>query len=157
MTVASPATTLTAERQLIASLTGLLHDEQRLLVSADTDALAQLTPQKAQLVQQLADQAAARHLALAAAGFEQSENGMAPWLKAHGSGEDRAQWEQLLHATGEAKELNRINGMLINKHMAHNQELLTALRTTASGVDATVYGPGGQTVGGGASKKFVLG
>jgi flagella synthesis protein FlgN len=157
MTIASPATTLTSERQLIASLTGLLQEEQRLLVAADADTLAQLTPQKAQLVQQLAAQAAARHQALGAAGFEQSENGMAPWLQAHGSSDARAGWEQLLDATREAKELNRINGMLLNKHMAHNQELLSALRSTASGVDTTVYGPGGQTVGGGASKRFVLG
>lgn len=157
MTIASPAATLATECQLIDSLSALLREEQRLLVVADTDGLAALTPQKGQCVKQLGEQAALRHRALAAAGLEASEAGMAPWLEAHGAPETRALWEQLLEATREAKELNRVNGMLINKHMAHNQQMLDALRTTAAGADTTMYGPGGEKVAGGPSRRFVLG
>jgi flagella synthesis protein FlgN len=157
MTIASPDATLATERELIASLTALLRAEQELLVAADTDGLAATTPQKAQCVQQLGEQSALRHQALAAAGFEASETGMAAWLDANGSAEVRAGWEQLLEATREAKELNRVNGMLINKHMAHNQQMLAALRTTAAGADTTMYGPGGEKVAGGPSRRFVLG
>jgi flagella synthesis protein FlgN len=157
MTIASPDATLPTERELIASLTALLHAEQQLLVAADTDGLAALTPQKAQCVQQLAEQAALRHQALAAAGFEAGEAGMAPWLDAHRTPAANSGWEHLLEATREAKELNRVNGMLVNKHMAHNQQMLDALRTTASGADTAMYGPGGEKIAGGPSRRFVIG
>jgi flagellar biosynthesis protein FlgN len=157
MTIASPDATLATERLLIESLTGLLREEQRLLVEAHTDGLAALTPQKAECVRQLGEQAALRHQALGAAGCEASEAGMGPWLDANGAQQARASWERLLEATREAKELNRVNGMLINKHMAHNQQLLDALRTTAAGADTTMYGPGGEKIAGGPSRRFVLG
>jgi flagella synthesis protein FlgN len=157
MTQASPDATLASERALIDALAQILREEQRLLVAADTDALAGLTPQKAQRVQELAMLAAQRHRALGAAGFEAAEAGMAPWLAAHGSSQARADWEQLLGATREAKELNRVNGMLINKHMAHNQQLLAELRGAAQGADTAMYGPGGQAVGANTSRKFGAG
>ncbi|GAB3421987.1 flagellar protein FlgN [Massilia agilis] len=153
----TPDSTLAAERQLLASLTELLREEQRLLVAADADALSQVTPRKNQLVQQLAAQAVERHRLLSQAGFEAAEAGMEPWLAAHGTASARAEWEQLLEAAREAKELNRVNGMLINKHMAHNQQVLAELRPQGAHADSTVYGPGGLTFGGGPSKRFVLG
>jgi flagella synthesis protein FlgN len=153
----SPASTLASERQLLATLTELLKEEQSVLVAADADSVAGITPRKTQLVQQLAAQAAIRHRALGAAGFEAAETGMEPWLAAHGSDEVRAEWEQLLDATREAKELNRVNGMLINKQLAYNQQKLTELGASAPGGEAAVYGPGGLTIGGGPSKRFVVG
>jgi flagella synthesis protein FlgN len=157
MTIAHPRTTLAGEQKLLATLVDLLKQEQGLLVAADADGLAALTPQKSELVQQLALQSAERHRALGEGGFEAGEAGMEPWLAASGDQEARAAWEQLLELTREAKELNRLNGMLINKHLAHNQQVLGALRTQGTGGEAAVYGPGGQTVGGGPSKRFVVG
>lgn len=153
----TPDSTLAAERQLLASLTELLREEQRLLVAADADALLQVTPRKNQLVQQLAAQAVERHRLLSQAGFEGAEAGMEPWLAAHGASGARTEWEQLLAAAREAKELNRVNGMLINKHMAHNQQVLAELRPEGANADSTVYGPGGLSFGAGPSKRFVLG
>jgi flagellar biosynthesis protein FlgN len=153
----SPASTLASERQLLATLTELLQEEQRVLVAADADSVATITPRKIQLVQQLAAQAAIRHRALGAAGFESAEAGMEPWLAAQNSTDVRAEWEQLLDATREAKELNRINGMLINKQLAYNQQKLAELGTDAPGGNAAVYGPGGLTIGAGPSKRFVIG
>jgi flagella synthesis protein FlgN len=69
----------------------------------------------------------------------------------------RSVWTQLLARTADAKELNRVNGMLINRQMAHNQTVLNALRTPAAGTDATLYGAKGQTFGGGPSRRFVVG
>jgi len=150
-------TTLASEQQLLASLVELLKQEQRFLVAADADGLAALTPQKSALVQQLAAQSAERHRALGEAGFDAGEAGMDPWLAATGDQQARSAWEQLLERTREAKELNRLNGMLINKHLVHNQQALDELRGTGSGSAAAVYGPGGQTVAGGPSKRFVVG
>jgi flagella synthesis protein FlgN len=157
MASASPTPHLIDEQQQIAALVELMKQEQQLLVSADADGLAVLTPQKNQLVQKLAALAAERHRALGVAGFAASESGMAPWLAADGDAHKRATWERLLELTREAKELNRVNGMLINKHMAHNQSALNALRSSGQGADATVYGASGQTISGGPSRKYVIG
>lgn len=157
MTITSPAATLATEGQLIAALTELLREEQRLLVAADTDGLSALTPRKSELVRQLGEQAALRHKALGAAGFAASEAGMGPWLSAHGDAAVASAWEQLLATTGQAKELNRVNGILINKHLAHNQQMLAELRPEGANADSTVYGPGGLSFGAGPSKRFVLG
>ncbi len=157
MTIAHPNTTLPAEQALIATLVALMKQEQQLLVDADADGLAALMPQKNQHVHQLAALSAERHRALANAGFRAGENGMEPWLASSGTPDARVQWEKLLALTAEAKELNRVNGMLINKQMAHNQAVLNALRTPAGAADAGVYGPGGTTVAGGPSRRFVVG
>ena len=76
-----------------------------------------------------------------------------------GNDEARAQWEALLALAREAKELNRVNGMLINKQLAHNQGVLNALRMPAgAGADVGgVYGASGQTLGSGPSKRYVIG
>jgi flagella synthesis protein FlgN len=148
------STTLADEQQLLQSLVELLQQEQGVLVAADADRLEAITPKKSQLVQQLAARSVERHRELGDAGFEAGEAGMAPWLDAQGDAATRAQWTGLLELTREAKELNRLNGMLINKQMVHNQQVLGALR---AGGDDAVYGPGGQTVGNGPSKKFVVG
>ena len=157
MAIASPHTTLADEQQQIAALVELMKQEQQLLIDADADGLAQLTPQKSQLVQQVAALAAARHRALGVAGFAAGEGGMEPWLAVSGDAAIRARWDALLELTREAKELNRVNGMLINKQMAHTQNVLNALRPASASADAGVYGASGQTIAGGASRRFVIG
>jgi flagella synthesis protein FlgN len=157
MAIASPHTTLADEQQQIAALVELMKQEQQLLIDADADGLAALTPQKAQLVQQMAALAAARHRALGVAGFAASESGMEPWLAVSGDATVRERWDRLLELTREAKELNRVNGMLINKQMAHTQNVLNALRPASASGEAGVYGASGQTMTGGASRRFVIG
>ncbi|QJE00918.1 flagellar protein FlgN [Massilia forsythiae] len=156
MAIASPGASLRDEQQLIGSIVALMKQEQQLLVSADADGLATLTPQKLRLAQQAADLSRLRHQALGAAGFVASENGMEPWLAVGGSADARTQWDRLLELTREAKELNRVNGMLINKQMAHTTGVLNALRGESGGAGG-VYGPGGQSFGSGPSRRYVVG
>jgi flagella synthesis protein FlgN len=156
MAIATPNSTLAAEQQLVAALVDMMKQEQQLLVSADADGLAALMPQKTKSVQQLAALSVERHRALGAAGFAASESGMEPWLAASGAPDARAQWEQLLDLTAQAKELNRVNGMLINKQLANTQTVLGALRPASAGA-AAVYGPGGQALASGPSKRYVVG
>ncbi|MGH8855441.1 MAG: flagella synthesis protein FlgN [Telluria sp.] len=153
----SPITTLATEQQHVSALLVLMQQEQTLLVAADADGLAELTPRKNDLLQQLAELSAQRHAALAAAGCEASEAGMEPWLAVGGNPDARDQWEALLGLAREAKELNRVNGMLINKQLAHNQGVLNALRMPAGPEAGGVYGASGQTVGSGPSKRYVIG
>jgi len=152
-----PNATLTSEHERIAALVDLMKQEQQLLVAADADALGELTPRKVALVQELAQLSRQRHGALGAAGFIAAETGMEPWLAARGDDAARAAWSQLLAATAEAKELNRVNGMLLNRQMAHNQTVLNALRTPAAAPESTLYGAKGQTFGSAPSRRFVLG
>ena len=153
----SPITSVPQEQQQVSALIALMKQEQQLLVAADADGLAHLTPRKNALLQALAELSAQRHAALSAAGCEASESGMEPWLAVGGNDDARAQWETLLGLAREAKEMNRVNGMLINKQLAHNQGVLNALRMPAGAESGGVYGSSGQTVAGGPSKRFVVG
>ena len=155
MVMASPGATLRDEQQLIGSIVELMKSEQQFLVSADADGLASINPKKLQLAQKMAELSRLRHRALGAAGFSASESGMEPWLAVGGNDELRTQWNRLLELTREAKELNRVNGMLVNKQMGHTQGMLNALRPAAAG--AGVYGPGGHTSLGGPSRRYVVG
>ncbi|GGE84612.1 flagella synthesis protein FlgN [Massilia psychrophila] len=154
----SLTTTLRDEQRLITSLVELMKQEQQCLVSADSDALVAITAQKSALVQQMAACASQRHQALGAAGFAAAEAGMEPWLAACSDADNAAGilWRELLERTRTAKELNRVNGMLINKQMTHTQVVLNAMRTPAGGVDAGVYGPSGQAATSGPSRRFVV-
>jgi flagella synthesis protein FlgN len=153
----SPTTNLRDEQQHIDSLIELMQQEQQFLIHADSEGLSTLTPKKAALVQQMAALAGARHRALAAAGFAASESGMQDWLAAHGDAAIGAQWRALLARTADAKELNRVNGMLINKQMTNTQVAINAMRTPTGGADSGVYGPSGQASAGGPSRRFVVG
>jgi flagella synthesis protein FlgN len=155
MAIASPGATLRDEQQLIGSIVELMKTEQQFLVSADADGLSSINPKKLQLAQKMAELSRLRHRALGAAGFQATEAGMEPWLAVGGNDELRSLWNQLLALTREAKELNRVNGMLVNKQMAHTQGMLNALRPAAAG--AGVYGPGGQSMPSGPSRRFVVG
>ena len=153
----SPTATLPLEHERIAALVELMKQEQQLLVAADADGLQELTPRKVALVQELAQLSRERHAALGGAGFTPAEAGMEPWLAAQGDAATRSAWSQLLALTSEAKELNRVNGMLINRQMAHNQTVLTALRTPTASAESTLYGAKGQTFGSAPSRRFVVG
>lgn len=153
----SPNTTLRDEQQLIGLLIELMKQEQQFLVHADSEGLNTITPQKAELVQQAALLSGQRHQALGAAGFPAREAGMEDWLASSGDAAARGLWLELLELTREAKELNRVNGMLVNKQMTNTQVVLSAMRTPAGGADAGVYGPSGQAAVGGPSRRFVVG
>jgi flagella synthesis protein FlgN len=153
----SLTTTLRDEQRLITSLVELMKQEQQFLISADSDGLTTITTQKSALVQQMAAAASQRHLALGAAGFAAGEAGMEPWLAVCRDADAGTLWRDLLERTRAAKELNRVNGMLINKQMTHTQVALNAMRTPAGGPDAGVYGPSGQASAGGPSRRYVVG
>lgn len=155
--MASPLDTLHDEQQLLSSLLDLMKQEQQCLIDADIDSLNAITPRKAELMNELAVLANQRHQALEAAGFAAEEAGMQAWVEQTASSSAADGWSNLLDLTREAKEVNRLNGMLINKQMTHNQNLINAMRQPANAGDAAVYGPTGQTAPGGPSRRFVIG
>ncbi|MDN4057359.1 flagellar protein FlgN [Massilia sp. YIM B02769] len=150
-----PHATLPAEHERIAALVDMMKQEQQLLMAADADALAELVPHKAALVQELAQLSRQRHATLGGMGFDASEAGMEAWVVSHADAETRGGWSALLASTAEAKELNRVNGLLINRQLAHNQTVLQALRTPTGAAESTLYGAKGQTFGAGAARRFL--
>lgn len=155
--MASPIDTLRNELTLITSLLDLMKQEQQCLVSADTDGLTGITPQKSQLIHQMAVLANQRHQALGTAGFAAREAGMEAWLDSCEDGSASTLWQDLLARTRDAKELNRVNGMLINKQMTHNQNIINAMRQPANAADTGFYGPSGQATASTPSRRFVVG
>lgn len=155
MSVTSPMTTLHEEQQVMQELRDVLEQEQRYLMKAVIEKLEDLAAQKSKLVTRMAQLSSQRHGALAAAGFPAREEGMDAWLAVTDLPGAAEAWQAVLKLTRAAKELNRLNGMLINKQMAYTQGALNALRPMPQ--SGQIYGRSGQTSLGGASRRFVVG
>jgi flagella synthesis protein FlgN len=158
MTTVTPLNSLREEEQIMSTLLDVLRQEQQLLVTAEIEALPAITTRKTALVTQMTLLSAQRHRSLGKCGFPAEEAGMDAWIAA--SGEARAEsaslWQALLQHTREAKELNRVNGMLINKQMGHTQGALQALRPQ-NGTANNFYGPAGISTSLPRSRGFLAG
>lgn len=150
----SPTTNLPQENDLMHQLLTLLKQEQQFLISADADGLSSITPRKSELISQLSHLSQQRLEALAASGYH-GEAGMQAFFDAGNVPEALQAWQSLLDQTREAKELNRVNGMLITKQMSANQQNLQALRGPAP--ESHTYGPNGQPAAGNATRGYVVG
>ena len=158
MSTVTPLNSLREEQQIVATLLDLLRQEQHLLVTADVDSLPALTTRKTALVTQMTLLSAQRHRSLGKCGYAAEEAGMDAWIAASGEAreESAALWQALLKHTREAKELNRINGMLINKQLGNAQDALQALRPQGRPAN-NFYGPGGISTSIPRSRGFIAG
>lgn len=153
-----PMTSLRQEHQALASLVELMKVEQGYLVASDIDGLQSITEQKAKIVAQVSELAQQRHRALAIAGFAPEEKNMQAWLSSINQENVSAAWEQLLSITKAAKELNRVNGILVNKQLSYNQNALEALQAPIqSKVGSNFYGPNGQSTTFNSNRRGVVG
>lgn len=155
MTTVTPLNSLREEEHIMSTLLDLLREEQHLLVTAEIEGLPAITTRKTALVTQMTLLSAQRHRSLGKSGFPAEEAGMDAWIAASGAAreESASLWQSLLQHARAAKELNRINGMLINKQMGHAQGALQAL----SPKGANVYGPGGMSTSLPRSRGFLAG
>ncbi|HWT72655.1 MAG TPA: flagellar protein FlgN [Oxalicibacterium sp.] len=141
----SPADSLSEEHKAVRALTQLLQQEQAQLVEANIEGVAALTEPKAQAAVRMAELANRRYQALRAAGFEPQETGMQAWLATSGASLTASKsWQELMELAETAKEINRVNGTLINRQMVRNQNALNVLQF-GSLQGNNVYGPNGQT------------
>jgi flagellar biosynthesis protein FlgN len=151
-----PAHMLGDEQAAANTMLQLLKQEQSALVDADVDRLATLTGEKAKIAALMAQCAQHRHNALEKAGFEASESGMQGWLDKTGANPaGKKAWAELLALVEAAKELNRVNGLLIGQHIARNQTALNILQGNAEG--SAIYGPNGQSATKIGSRRLVVG
>lgn len=147
----APASTAQASRSaitfeqdalLVNQLLTDLQKEQAALVVSDINAIEQLIDKRLVLLQQLSVAAKNRYDALAQQGYEANELGMAKWLKVQAKPILNRAWENFQKALVQAKEMNRLNGVLINKHFNRNQQLLGHLH--GESVRTDTYGKNGQ-------------
>lgn len=152
----SPVRTLAEEQQAASQLLALLLQEQAQLVDAQIESLDRITQDKAGVLGRMTELARERHRALGAAGFDATETGMLDWVNSPlATAEATKSWTDLLALAKSAKDLNRTNGLLINRHMARNQNALNVLQGTPQG--GNFYGPNGQATTKTVSRGFVVG
>ena len=158
MATATPLNSLREEQQIMSTLVDVLKQEQQLLVAAEMEGMPAITSKKNTLVTQMTMLSAQRHRALGKAGYPAAEAGKDAWIAASGADASVATtlWQTLLQHTRAAKELNRINGMLINKQMNHTQGALQALRPSHAAPN-NFYGPGGMSTTLPRSRGFLAG
>jgi flagella synthesis protein FlgN len=133
---------LCKERDALEALVCLLRDEQALLVGAAVDDLSDVTAKKADVVTRMIQLANSRHCSLAVEGFSPDEVGMHAWLDKHKSPSLLQLWTETLLLAQTAKELNRLNGVLIATRLSRTQQSLSLLR--AQPIPGMIYDADGQ-------------
>ncbi|MDL2284682.1 flagellar protein FlgN [Oxalobacter sp. OttesenSCG-928-P03] len=140
------ASYLNQEVEAARELIDILQEEQNQLLSPNIDELEPLVAKKSALVAQLTQHTRNRNESLRKAGFEPSLAGMNAWLESTKDQPDtitiEKNWNELVSLSQSAKELNRLNGMLISSHMTRNQQALSIL--LGNQPNAGMYGPDGQ-------------
>jgi len=130
------------DAQLLTRLLSELKGEQKALVEQDLASIDNMMHQRLTLLQQLSAAAKVRYDALAAQGYQADEQGMSDWIRQQSDSKLSKAWQIFQQSLAHAKELNRLNGILINKHAHRIQERLGAFQ--GNDKDAQVYGKNGQ-------------
>lgn len=141
--VNAPLISFEQDQQLINALLGLLELEQASLIKVDIETLEEMLEDKNQLLQRIRTTSNNRYSTLTKHGFEPSEVGMFTWMQQQNNPNLYQSWQDFQKAINLAKEMNRLNGMLINKHFSRNQQLLSHLQNNVS--SGAVYGRDGQS------------
>ncbi|RDE51457.1 MAG: flagellar protein FlgN [Candidatus Accumulibacter meliphilus] len=138
------AQTVDSEIAAAQNFVALLEREQQMLVKGEVDDLLDLVRQKNSIAAELARLATQRQRLLAASGLLNDRAGMAAWLAAHPVETSvHSVWSALLAVAGQARELNRVNGELIQERMQNNAQALEVL--LGSNAASNLYGPDGQS------------
>ncbi|MEF8703251.1 MAG: flagellar protein FlgN [Candidatus Accumulibacter sp. UW26] len=132
-----------AEVVAVERFVHLLEAEQKLLSDGAVDELPDLLREKNGLAAQLTGLADLRNRALVAHGLTADRAGIARWFSLHpGESAAHAVWSRLLPLASQARELNRVNGELIQLRLQHNTLALEALLGSSGALG--LYGPDGQ-------------
>ncbi|WDZ98015.1 flagellar protein FlgN [Herbaspirillum sp. WKF16] len=140
--MSNPASSLPQEKAALVRLVEKLRQEQALLAETSAEGVTDIISEKASLVAEMTTLAGNRHQLLASIGYTEDEAGMQRWMNEQGSDADKDIWADLFELAQDAKEVNRVNGILIGKKLSVNQGALTILQgKTGTG---NFYGPDGQ-------------
>lgn len=135
--------TLQTEADAVARFADLLRQEQDTLATGDVDALTPLIEQKNSVAAELTAFAQQRNALLAAEGLKPDRTGIEAWCALHPANTNvSAAWSRIMLLARDARELNRVNGELIQIRMQHNAQGLEALLGASRSLE--LYGPDGQ-------------
>jgi len=132
---------LRAEEVALQEFKTLLASEQNAIIAGDIESLNAISQSKLELVERLNRLSAERMQGIAALGLSADRTSMEGWAEKAGS-EALTAWHEMLDAAQAAHQANKINGTLIQTHLQHNQQTLSALLAAAN--QASLYGPNGQ-------------
>lgn len=135
-------TALGAERAALQRFIALLEREQGMLVENRTDSLLELSEQKSADALDLNKLAESRRALLQRDIPQLTASTIKAWLTGHNA-KALPLWQEVLTLTERARQLNQINGQLIQAKLRHNQQVLTVLSNAVN--RANLYGPDGQT------------
>ena len=131
------------EASLLNQFVGLLRREQTSLSQGAAEELPELAEQKNGLVIQLNDLSARRAAFLESHAFPTDRAGIDAWLAREKDQDAAAAWQNVLTLASEARELNRVNGELIQIRMQFTAKALEALSGAKNSLE--LYGPDGQS------------
>ncbi len=135
--------TIDGEATLLEQFVELLRREQASLTQGVADDLPQLADQKNGLVIQLNQLSARRAAFLEAHSLTADRAGIDAWCAQAQDPEATETWQKVLQLTMEARELNRVNGELIQIRMQFTTKALEALSGAKNSLE--LYGPDGQS------------
>ena len=140
----SVSQTLLLEAATVRQFVDLLKREQASLSTGSADELLALIAQKDQLAIQINSLAAQRNKSLDAEGFSPDRIGVEAWCAKHPTEETASNaWTSILALANDARELNRLNGELIQIRLQYNNKALEALQGSKKALD--LYGPDGHS------------
>lgn len=135
---------MSAEAEAVQQFVDLLKLEQTSLSNGNTDNLPEFAEQKSKLAVHLNSLAAQRNASLAAQGFAADRAGIEAWCATFPDEQHASStWRTILSLAAEARELNRLNGELIQMRMQYITKALEALQSGNKSLD--LYGPDGQS------------
>ncbi len=135
---------MSAEVEAVQQFVDILKLEQASLSQGNTDDLPGFAEKKTKLAVNLNNLATKRNAVLAEQGLNADRAGVEAWCAKHPQEKNAAKvWFGILSLAGEARELNRLNGELIQMRMQYNAKALEALQGGRTSLD--LYGPDGQS------------
>lgn len=141
---------IAGEAVLLKQFVELLRREQASLTQGVADDLPQIADQKNGLVVQLNQLSAKRAAFLEALGLSADRAGIDAWCAQAQNQEAAEAWRRVMMLAAEAKELNRVNGELIQIRMQFTAKALEALSGAKNSLE--LYGPDGQSTKPGARR-----
>lgn len=133
---------LSNERVAVRDFVELLQHEQSLLTENDIEPLLILAEQKSARALKLNELAEVCRRLLGKIIPSLDSAAIQAWLEVN-SREGLAMWQEVRALAEQAKQLNNINGELIQMKLRHNQQVLAALSGAVN--QASLYGADGQS------------